>query len=156
MEVGDRVLARDYSNKNDKWTSGQVVEKTGPVSYRINLDRGNVCRRHIDQLLPNKRNRFSVFNDGLSAGNKNEWQGSGNDERSGVSLSDWEETKEAAAPLETEGFSVTAPELAQEPELAPAGAPRDFDPPPPQLTERGKRALARSCRNKGGNENVQM
>ena len=47
--VGDKVLARNYST-GDKWIPGEIVEMTGPVSYKVRIP-GGLLRRHIDQLL---------------------------------------------------------------------------------------------------------
>jgi len=33
-------------------TSGQVLSKTGPVSYRVELENGRVCRHHQDHVRP--------------------------------------------------------------------------------------------------------
>ncbi|XP_059048821.1 uncharacterized protein K02A2.6-like [Achroia grisella] len=60
FEVGESVIARDYSSRGDKWTEGQITSKTGPVSYTVQLNTGNACRRHSDQLWPLKRNRLST------------------------------------------------------------------------------------------------
>ena len=42
---------RDYRKGEEKWTQGIVVEKTGPVSYRINVGVPGVWKRHVDQML---------------------------------------------------------------------------------------------------------
>lgn len=52
FEVGQKVLTRDYSTYNNKWEEGRVSEKTGPVSYKIMLDSGDMYRRHADQIWP--------------------------------------------------------------------------------------------------------
>lgn len=50
VEVGDTVMARDYRG-GLKWCPGRVLERTGPLMYRVEV--GNtIWRRHIDQLLP--------------------------------------------------------------------------------------------------------
>ena len=47
---GDKVLARSY-NDTDSWLQGEVVEVTGPVSYKVHIDKdGKIVRRHQDQL----------------------------------------------------------------------------------------------------------
>ena len=33
-----------------KWLAGKVIERTGPVSYRVEV-RGKIRHRHVDQLL---------------------------------------------------------------------------------------------------------
>lgn len=59
VRVGDAVLARDYSTKGNKWAEGEVTQKTGPVSFKINVGNGLEWRRHADQIVCNK-NRFSL------------------------------------------------------------------------------------------------
>ena len=51
--ASDTVLARNYSGE-PKWLPGVVLEETGPVSGRIELEDGAVLRRHHDQLHPRK------------------------------------------------------------------------------------------------------
>ena len=47
---GDKVLARNY-NDTEMWLPGQIVEVTGPVSYKVRIDKdGRTFRRHQDQL----------------------------------------------------------------------------------------------------------
>lgn len=62
LEVGDKVLARDYSVGGGRWAEGQIAAKTGPVSYEIDMDRGLKYRRHVDQIWPIKStgNRYSL------------------------------------------------------------------------------------------------
>ena len=50
FEVNDPVFARNYSTQGHRWLAGKVLEKTGPLSFRIELQNGNIVRRHIDQL----------------------------------------------------------------------------------------------------------
>nr|XP_024658736.1 uncharacterized protein K02A2.6-like [Maylandia zebra] len=49
--VGEPVLVRDYRKGEDKWTHGVVLEKTGPVSYKVNVGAQGVWKRHVDQML---------------------------------------------------------------------------------------------------------
>ena len=35
----------------DKWSQGVVMEKTGPVSYKVNVGAQGVWKRHVDQML---------------------------------------------------------------------------------------------------------
>jgi exonuclease III len=46
---GDHVWARDYRNQG-KWLDGTILQKTGPLSYRVQVG-SKVWRRHIDQQL---------------------------------------------------------------------------------------------------------
>ena len=46
---GQAVYAKDFQNKK-AWMSVTVVEKTGPVSARVQLDNGTVILRHQDHV----------------------------------------------------------------------------------------------------------
>ena len=46
------MIARIYTG-GQKWLCGVILERTGPVSYKIKIDSG-VIRRHIDQILQYK------------------------------------------------------------------------------------------------------
>ncbi|XP_055711433.1 uncharacterized protein K02A2.6-like [Phlebotomus papatasi] len=48
--VGDHVFARNYGS-GPKWIAATIVEKTGPVSYQVQLESGVLWRRHINQLI---------------------------------------------------------------------------------------------------------
>ncbi|XP_060543768.1 uncharacterized protein K02A2.6-like isoform X2 [Pantherophis guttatus] len=47
--IGDPVFALNF-NGSPKWLKGRIESTTGPKSYRVELEDGQVCRRHIDQL----------------------------------------------------------------------------------------------------------
>ncbi|KAL1250515.1 hypothetical protein QQF64_018311 [Cirrhinus molitorella] len=49
LEVGDSVLARDYRGEQ-KWMPARVKERTGPLSYKVEVAPDIHWRRHIDQL----------------------------------------------------------------------------------------------------------
>ncbi|KAL7839170.1 hypothetical protein SRHO_G00258280 [Serrasalmus rhombeus] len=49
--VGEPVLLRDYRKGEDKWMPAVVIEKTGPVSYKVNVGTQGVWKHHVDQLL---------------------------------------------------------------------------------------------------------
>ncbi|KXJ07253.1 Uncharacterized protein K02A2.6 [Exaiptasia diaphana] len=51
IALGDTVMARDYRG-DYKWRQGQVIEKTGPLMYKVQVSPNLIWRRHIDQLLP--------------------------------------------------------------------------------------------------------
>jgi len=53
FSLGDCVAIRDYRG-NDKWTFGYVKNKTGPVSYQVEVSPGVLWRRHVDQLRDTK------------------------------------------------------------------------------------------------------
>ena len=58
FEVGERVLARSYRG-GEQWLSGTVVEKTGPVSYKIEIGGGWV-KRHVDQIQRDMRKTMNT------------------------------------------------------------------------------------------------
>ena len=49
FDIGEQVLARNL-REGPKWLPGTIVERTGPVSYRVQV-RDQVWRHHTDQLL---------------------------------------------------------------------------------------------------------
>jgi len=49
FDVGETVLARNLRD-GPKWLTGTIVERTGPVSYRVQVN-DQIWRRHTDQLL---------------------------------------------------------------------------------------------------------
>ena len=51
LEVGDSVMSRDYRG-DLKWRSGLIVNKTGPLMYKVQVAPGIIWRRHIDELKP--------------------------------------------------------------------------------------------------------
>lgn len=54
MGEGQAVYVKDFRYKKT-WMPGTVVEKTGPVSARIQLDDGSVIRRHEDHVRVRER-----------------------------------------------------------------------------------------------------
>lgn len=50
VEVGDSVNVRNYS-RGPKWVPGTVIQETGPLSARIELEDGTVVRKHHDQVV---------------------------------------------------------------------------------------------------------
>ena len=48
FQMNSKVWVRDYRGKS-RWTQGEIVEQTGPVSYRVNAD-GYIWNRHAEQL----------------------------------------------------------------------------------------------------------
>lgn len=48
--VGDFVYACGYGGGRPHWIPAQIVQRTGPVSFKVKLDGGITCRRHQDQL----------------------------------------------------------------------------------------------------------
>ena len=49
FDIGQSVLVRNLRD-GAKWIPGTIVERTGPVSYRVQVS-DQVWRRHTDQLL---------------------------------------------------------------------------------------------------------
>jgi hypothetical protein len=51
IEVGERVLVKDFRGRGQKWTEGVIIESLTPVTYRVEvLSEGLFWKRHIDQL----------------------------------------------------------------------------------------------------------
>jgi hypothetical protein len=53
LEVGDRVMARDYRPRKPTWVEGVVLERNTPVTYVVEIlveGAGLRWKRHIDQL----------------------------------------------------------------------------------------------------------
>lgn len=49
--IGQQVLARDYRQSKQKWQRGEILSKTGPLTYTVRIGHDVIWRRHIDQLL---------------------------------------------------------------------------------------------------------
>ena len=49
FQVGDRVYVRNFSGSR-VWTEGTILDKTGPVSFRVRLLDGRIWKRHIDHV----------------------------------------------------------------------------------------------------------
>ena len=56
--VGEAVIALSF-RAGEKWVAGEVLEKTGPVSYKIRVE-GGVIRRHTDQIRKDGRPKPST------------------------------------------------------------------------------------------------
>ena len=64
FNVGDKVFVHIYSGPIT-WISGEIVQVTGPVSYKVRLDcDGTICRKHQDQL---RKCHFDEDSDSVSA-----------------------------------------------------------------------------------------
>ena len=50
VKLGDAVSVRNYS-QGSKWVPGTIIQETGPLSTRVELEDGMVVRRHHDQLI---------------------------------------------------------------------------------------------------------
>ena len=60
FEIGQSVSIRDYRARGEKWISGSICEKTGPVSYRVEIEPGVSWRRHTDQIQQSEANHEQV------------------------------------------------------------------------------------------------
>ncbi len=49
IKVNDPVYIQNFAS-GEKWLSGIIVEKTGPVSFRVRLQDGRFVRRHVDHV----------------------------------------------------------------------------------------------------------
>ena len=47
---GEKVIVRDYRQNSNTWQPAQIMQQTGPVSYRVRVDNNNEWRRHADQI----------------------------------------------------------------------------------------------------------
>ena len=47
--VGQRVMVRNL-RPGDKWVPGTIIERTGPLSYLVQVSGGQTWKRHIDHL----------------------------------------------------------------------------------------------------------
>ena len=50
VKPGDAVSVRNYS-LGSKWVPGTIIQETGPLSARVELEDGMVVRGHHDQLI---------------------------------------------------------------------------------------------------------
>lgn len=46
-----QVMVRNYSTNTPKWIPADIVDRSGPVSYRCQTSEGGIMRRHSDQIL---------------------------------------------------------------------------------------------------------
>ncbi|XP_061164935.1 uncharacterized protein LOC133173882 [Saccostrea echinata] len=53
---GDSVNTRDYRTNSDKWANGRIHSRTGPLSYKVDVN-GSLWRRHIDQIVHTSKNQ---------------------------------------------------------------------------------------------------
>ncbi|VDI40347.1 Hypothetical predicted protein [Mytilus galloprovincialis] len=53
---GETVAVRDYRGPN-KWTSGLITKREGPLNYQVEVSPNSIWKRHADQI------RNSDFND---------------------------------------------------------------------------------------------
>ena len=49
LTIGTSVLVRNFPNDNS-WLRGTLKDKSGPLSFTIELDDGRIIRRHLDHI----------------------------------------------------------------------------------------------------------
>ena len=54
LSKGDSVMVRHYL-PGKKWVPAEIAEKTGPLSYKCQLENGSVTKRHADQIIPRSK-----------------------------------------------------------------------------------------------------
>ncbi len=60
--VGDTVSIKNIPGKQPPWIPGQVTDKLGVCSYKVQLEDGRVVRRHVDDV--NRRHSAEQANAG--------------------------------------------------------------------------------------------
>ena len=57
FNVRDEAYVRNY-NHGLKWLPAKIIEVTGPVSYITETMRGEIARRHVDQIIKRTGNQI--------------------------------------------------------------------------------------------------
>ena len=47
---GEEVYVRNFQQSGQSWIPGVISKATGPVSYQVELDNGQIIRRHQDHV----------------------------------------------------------------------------------------------------------
>ena len=55
FKVGDLVYARNYA-QGEKWIPGRIEQRTGPVSFTVELGENRKVRRHQEQIFARENN----------------------------------------------------------------------------------------------------
>ena len=71
VKLGDAVSVRNYS-RGSKWVPGTIIQETGPLSVRVELEDGMVVRRHHDQLISRTTQPLCPSPTAQRAGHSNE------------------------------------------------------------------------------------
>jgi len=71
--VGDLAYVRGYGSGQSNWIPSHIVQRTGPVSFKVKLESGIICRRHQDQL----RKRFETVTEATSTNVKTDLTATG-------------------------------------------------------------------------------
>ena len=66
FEIGGGVMVRSYGQGKEKWMKGVVLERKGPLSYRVEVEEG-VVRRHVDQIRRDARSEMDKIGENLGA-----------------------------------------------------------------------------------------
>ena len=109
FEVNNEVWVRNYG-KGDKWITGKIVCRTGPISYKVLTDVGEL-RKHVDQI---RRNNITEMNHPIE-----------------------QEPIETPTPIENRRpieaeypSSTTEPSFPTSPQLSQPTSPQSSGPPP--------------------------
>ena len=71
VKLGDAVSVRNYS-RGSKWVPVTIIQETGPVPVRVELEDGKVIRRHHDQLISRTTEPLRPSPTAQRAGHSNE------------------------------------------------------------------------------------
>ena len=71
VKLGDAVSVRNYS-RGSKWVPGTIIQETGPLSARVELEDVMVVRRHHGQLISRPTEAFCPSPTAQTAGHGNE------------------------------------------------------------------------------------
>ena len=50
FHIGDQVYVRNFRADGRRWVSGEIKEKTGPLSFVVLVEGMQLWRRHVDQI----------------------------------------------------------------------------------------------------------
>ncbi|XP_045541574.1 uncharacterized protein K02A2.6-like [Papilio machaon] len=163
FKVGDKILSRNYSTNKHKWVEGKILQQTGPVSYKIMNNDGDVYRRHTDQILPRSNNRFSwdIENESDNYSNMDEYvntrpRNRNNNYEGDTFDIDYDAYTTAQPQPDSDTGTASAPTTeavgpaeAEDSTWAVPGSSNQVSTLSGELNERAKRALRREWRRKG-------
>jgi hypothetical protein len=49
FEINDKVFVKNF-RRGDPWLQGNILEITGPLSYKVKLSNDCIVRRHVDHI----------------------------------------------------------------------------------------------------------
>ena len=105
---GENVYVKNHG-KGDKWIAGEIVKKTGPLSFHVKLTCGRVVRYHQDQLR--KRYCGNIPTQPPTA-----------DPGEGFSLPTFTPTVPETLPQPSESSTQSSPEVITHPEVSQSSA----------------------------------